>query len=400
MLRLGIIGYGRRIAHMAKNLAIFGIPYQVTAVADLRASEIQAENDPFLANAAFFNSTDELLAQATSDLDGIMIGTRCYLHTEMACKVAPTNLPIFLEKPVAITFDEVRQLETTFANYPAPVVVSFPLRLSPMAQRVKAIIESGQIGTVEHVVAFNDVPYGSGYFRSWHRNYAENGGLWLQKATHDLDYLNYLIGQRPTWISAINARRVYGGDMPWGQHCGDCHLRESCPESPFTRFRFGFEQDGVEYFGRRNFCVFSEGFELEDMGSCLVEYENGAQLSYTQNFFARYKAARRGARLYGYRGAIEFDWYTNQIKIYNHMSPTVDTIDFTGDMPHFGGDRELCYDFLVAMRDRTPTRSPLAAGITSALTCLWARESSKTRQNYDIRLPAPDFVSQALPQHI
>ena len=123
------------------------------------------------------------------------------------------------------------------------------------------------------------------------------------------------------------------------------------------------------------------------MGSCMLEYENGVQVSYTQNFFTRYRAARRGARLYGYRGIIEFDWNQNQIKLYSHTSPVVETIDFSGDMPHFGGDRELSFDFLMAMRDGRSSRSPIAAGILSALTCLWARESANNRQPREVVMP-------------
>jgi len=387
MLRIGIIGYGARIVHMARSLKMFGMPYQVTAVVDPRADLIRANDDGFLQNAAFYGTADELLSHAT-ELDGVMIGTRCTLHTELACKIAPTNLPLFLEKPVAISFEQVHQLEEAYRGVNTPVVVSFPLRLSPLLQKVKEIIDSGQIGTVEHVVAFNDVPYGHGYFRTWHRNYAENGGLWLQKFTHDVDYLTYLIGQQPKWVSAMSARRVFGGTMPWDLTCKTCHLNETCPESPLVRFRVGFEEQREGYFNRENYCVFSEGFEIDDLGNCMIEYDQGAQLSYTQNFFARYKAERRGARLLGYKGALEFDWYQNQIKIFSHVSPTIQTIDFTGDMPHFGGDRELCYDFLLAMRDHKPSRAPLSAGILSALTCLWARESATTRQFCEVKMPA------------
>jgi predicted dehydrogenase len=393
MLRVGIIGYGRRVAHMAKAMNVFGIPYQVVAVADPRASEIQAQNDRFLADAAFYTDADELLDHAVG-LDGIMIGTRCHLHTEMACKVAKHDLPLFLEKPVAISFDQVQQLQEAFAAVTAPVVVSFPLRLSPIAQKVKALLEDGIIGQVEQMVAFNDVPYGSIYYRSWYRNYEQSGGLFLQKATHDLDYLHYLIGQHPRQISAMNARRVYGGDMPFDLQCHECTRRENCPESPFVHFRLGFEGEQVDWNGSDRFCVFAEGLELEDMGSCQIEYENGAQLSYTQNFFARYQAAQRGARLYGYRGTLVFDWYRNQIQIFSHTAPTVQTIDFTGDMPHFGGDRELCYDFLMAMRDRRPSRSPLSAGILSALTCLWARKSATTRQMCLVTMPGKQMETQ------
>ncbi|MFN8495004.1 MAG: Gfo/Idh/MocA family oxidoreductase [Caldilineaceae bacterium] len=386
MLRIGIIGYGARIVHIVRSLKMFGIPYQVTAVVDPRADLIRANDDGFLQHTHFYETADELLNHA-AELDGVMIGTRCTLHTELACKIAPTKLPLFLEKPVAISFEQVRQLEEAYRGVNTPVVISFPLRLSPLLQKAKEIIDSGQIGAVEHVVAFNDVPYGHGYFRTWHRNYAENGGLWLQKFTHDVDYLTYLIGQQPKWVSAMSARRVFGGTMPWDLTCKECHLNETCPESPLVRFRVGFEEQREGYFNRENYCVFSEGFEIDDLGNCMIEYDQGAQLSYTQNFFARYKAERRGARLLGYKGALEFDWYQNQIKLFSHVSPTIQTIDFTGDMPHFGGDRELCYDFLLAMRDRKPSRAPLSAGILSALTCLWVRESATTRQFCEVKMP-------------
>lgn len=87
MLRVGIIGYGARVAHMAKGLSVWGIPYQVRAVADPRAAVLQAQEDEFLKHARFYQTADELLAHA-DELDGVMVGTRCNLHTEMACKAA------------------------------------------------------------------------------------------------------------------------------------------------------------------------------------------------------------------------------------------------------------------------------------------------------------------------
>lgn len=387
MLQIGIIGYGSRVSHMARDLGMWGIPYRVTAVADPRFLEIQQRNDPLLTESRFYADADEMLSKESHQLHGIMIGTRCRLHTEMACKVAPLGIPLFLEKPVAITFAQVQQLAQSWQGVTTPVVVSFPLRLSPIVQRVKEIVESGQIGTVENVVAWCNVPYATVYYKTWQRNYAENGGLFLQKATHDLDNLNYLLGQRPAWISAMKALRVFGGSMPFDLQCKDCHLREECPESPFNRFRYGYEAPSVQFKEENQWCVFAEGFQHEDMGSCMIEYANGVQASYTQNFFTRYEAAQRGARLYGYKGTIEFDWYRNQIKVFSHTRPTVETIDFSGNMPHFGGDRELCHDFLMAMRDGKPSRSPLEAGILSALTCLWAREAAETRRVCQVEMP-------------
>ena len=385
MLQVGIIGYGSRISHMAKAMAVYGMPYRIAAIADPRMEALRALEDPFLSETAFYPDADALLAYEGA-LDGVMVGTRCYLHAEMACKVAPFNLPLFLEKPIAITFEQLRALAEAFRGQTAPTVVSFPLRLTPIVQRAREMLEADTIGTVEHVVAVNDVPYGDVYYHRWYRNYDQVGGLFLQKATHDFDYVNYLLGSRPTLLCAMKAQRIYGGDKPFDLRCSDCAEQEACPESPFNLFYERYQGEAVQEDGER-MCAFAEGIRNQDLGNCLIAYESGAQVSYTQNFFARMRAARRGARLYGYRGTIDFDWYTNTIRLYRHHTPVVETIEYTGEMPHFGGDRELCLEFLRAMRDGTPSRSPLEAGILSVLMCLWARESAETHRYCSVTMP-------------
>ena len=384
MLRVGIIGMGGRASGMARTLNMYGIPVGVTAVCDPRAEEIRASGDELVKDARFYDTPDELLDQA--ELDGIMVGTRCHLHTPMALKVAQRKLPLFLEKPVAVTFEQVRQLDEAFRDYPAPVVVSFPLRLTPVAQRVKEIIDSGAVGTIEHVVAFNDVPYGAVYYRRWYRNWDEVQGLFLQKATHDFDCIFHLTGRKPAVVCAMNARRIYGGDKPFDLVCQDCDEQETCPESAFNHFRQRFQGDSTAP-DPRHMCMFSEGIRNEDCGNAILEFDNGSQMSYSQNFFARGRAGRRGARLYGYKGVIHFDWYTNKIHVYYHHRPGDDMTDFSGGMSHFGGDRELIYDFLMAMKERRPSRSPIEAGILSALTCLCAKKSAETRQFVEVRMP-------------
>ncbi|MHB9032837.1 MAG: Gfo/Idh/MocA family protein [Anaerolineae bacterium] len=385
MLNIGIIGYGGRVSGMAKAMGMYSIPYRVAAITDPRAEQIKSANDPFLADTTFYDSADAMLE--AGGLDGVMVGTRCFMHTDMACKVAKYKLPLFLEKPVAITFEQVKRLNDTFVNYPAPTVISFPLRLTIHVQTIKQMIEADTIGTVEHVIGFNDVPYGDVYFYEWYRNFEQVGGLFLQKATHDLDYIGYLLNQKPKQLCAMHSRRVYGGDKPHDLKCVDCEEFETCPESPFNLFRERFQGSQVNMNSKR-MCLYSKDIKNEDIDNVIIEYENGVQTSYTQNVFARNAAGRRGARFYGYKGTIFFDWYENVIKVFKHQSPAVETITFTGEMPHFGGDRELCYDFLMAMRDGKQSRSPIEAGIQSALTCLWARESAETRRYCDVVMPS------------
>ena len=114
---------------------------------------------------------------------------------------------------MAITFEQLTALAHGFEGYQPITVVSFPLRVTPIVERVKALIDADEIGTVEHVVAFNDVPYGRVYYNRWYRDYAIAGGLWMQKATHDLDYLQFLINDQPETVAAMHAQRIYGGEQ-------------------------------------------------------------------------------------------------------------------------------------------------------------------------------------------
>src|SRR6185437_9818573 len=138
-----------------------------------------------------YADADQMLDSA--ELDGVMIGTRCNLHTPYAVKVLERGLPLFLEKPVCINWEQWRALRDAYKKSKSPTVVSFPLRVSSMCETAREIVDSGAIGTIEHVQAVNNVPfYGSGYYHGWMRDESQTGGLWLQKTTHDFDYINSL----------------------------------------------------------------------------------------------------------------------------------------------------------------------------------------------------------------
>ena len=71
-------------------------------------------------------------------------------------------------------------------------------------------------------------------------------------------------------------------------------------------------------------------------------------------------AATRGARFLGYRGTLEFDWYTNQLKIFRHQTDRTDTYEFTGESSHFGGDEFLARSFMEMVYQKKPLRSAFA----------------------------------------
>ena len=376
MLQFGVIGYGGRIRGIIHAMRDYAIPFAITAITDPRGPELKAELEE-LKDTAIYSDPDEMLDG--EKLDGALVGTRCSLHSPMACKVAARNLPLFLEKPVATSMEQVRALDAAYKQATAPVVVSFPLRLTPLALTAKEIIDSGRLGPIDHVQAWNNVPYGDCYYGAWYRDYDETGGLFLQKATHDFDYISYLLGQKPKWVVAMNSQRIYGGDKPEDLRCDDCELQDECIESPFNLYYRRCQTPKVQPSGKM--CMFAESIRNEDSGNAIVEFENGVQASYSQNFFARGGAGARGARFFGYHGTVEFDWYTDEVKVFMHHTPRSETIRFdSAALSHGGGDRELVYDFLQIVQGKGVSRSPIEAGIMSALTCVKARESAAERK--------------------
>ena len=378
MLRIGVIGFGGRIRSMIVLLRAFKEDFKVVAVADPRTEEVKAElEEDKHTDARLYADADEMLER--EKLDGAMIGTRCSLHARMGAKVLRRHIPLFLEKPIATNMEDLRALAEAGRKARSQTVVSFPLRVTPLVQCAKEIIGSGKLGTVEHVQAWNNVPYGACYFQYWYRDENETGGLFLQKATHDFDYINYLVGIEPRWISAVKSKRIFKGDKPAGLYCRDCADLEKCPDGPYQAF---FSRADAKEVDRESGsqCCYARDTGNEDSGSALIEYETGMHAAYSQNFFARKAAGARGARLFGYKGTLEFDWYTDELKVFMHHTPRVETYKFnSAAMPHGGGDTVLLKSFLDVMQGRAASVSPLEAGLLSVLMCLKAKESAQTR---------------------
>ena len=216
------------------------------------------------------------------------------------------------------------------------------------------------------------------------RDEQETGGLWLQKATHDFDYINSLVRQRPKRICAMESKTVFTGAMPAGLKCVDCDRQEECMESPYNLFY----RRGITPTVEPNdwLCCFGVDTGNHDSASAIIQYENGVHAVYTQNFYARRGAAARGATLIGYRGTLKFDWYQDELVVHHHHSNRVERhrLEATGQ-DHFGGDKELAHDFLKAITGDGASRSTLDAGIQSIQMCLMARDACRTNSFQEFR---------------
>ena len=386
MIRLAVIGMGVRAACIVATLRREDASVQLAGVADpqpdLARRCLDAENVPH-DRTRFFPDAAALLEHA-DQFDALIIGTRGNLHAPLAVQAAPTRLPLFLEKPVGITATQLEALHDAFAGREQSVVVSFPLRLTPLVQRVMEIVATGRLGTINQVQAYNYVPYGGVYFGQWYRDYETTGGLWLQKATHDFDYINRIISAQPVRIAAASTQKIYGGHLPADLGCSVCDRIDACPESP-RNIALRDDDGGM---GREDHaCAFNESIRHHDAATALIAYDDGTHASYAQNFVSRRSAARRGARVTGYRATLDFDWFTETIQVIEHHGTGVDAIKVEIPHGHHGGDTMLARNFLDVIRGQDVSHATLMDGILSASMCLAARDSESSGAFEAVRLP-------------
>ncbi|HOL66208.1 MAG TPA: Gfo/Idh/MocA family oxidoreductase, partial [bacterium] len=271
------------------------------------------------------------------------------------------------------------------------VVVSFPLRVSPLCDLARRYISQGAVGEPVHVHAFNFVPYGTVYWEQPYRDYSITGGLFLQKATHDFDYLCFLMGSSIVRIGAMATfQHVFGGKKKAGLRCSQCPEQETCLESPQNRKR-----NVSGYHSNDHLCVYSvdcgnvETGTNEDCSSAVMEFATGGHGVYSQVFFTRREAGARGATVSGYLGTLSFDWYRNELKLVRHHQPFTVTEKAAEALSHFGGDFELARDFIGLIKGKIKkSRTPIETGIQSAYICLAARESALTGKFVKVRQAA------------
>lgn len=375
---IAIIGLGVRGTLLINTIKNLDLNVRLKAIVDtkelseLRKTLITMNID--YEKVEIYKTVEELIKNC-KDIDGIIISTRCSLHTTMVLKVIELGIPLLLEKPVSINIEDLKKLNQLDEKKKKNVVMSFPLKFTPIIKQIKQIVDNGEIGIIEHISAINYVTYGGVYYHSWYRDEQETGGLFLQKATHDIDYINYICGYKPFEICAMKSKRVMCGNMPSGILCVDCAKREICNEGPFVSKHIAKK----EIYGPS--CCFAVDTGNEDSGSLIINYDTGMHMVYTQNFFVRNKdSAKRGAIFAGTLGTIEFDFYKSEIIICENYSQVTKTIKIESDGIHSGGDFGVCCNFINLIRGIEKSKATLQDGINSCLICLKAKESSLTKE--------------------
>ena len=288
--RYAIVGTGDRGSTMwGRPLATrYADVLEFVGLCDINSKRVQAAKEVMGVSCPTFTNFDEMCDKAKPEL--LMVTTVDAFHSQYIVKALDRGIDVMTEKPMVIDEKQCQAVLDAERRNKRKIIVTFNYRYAPKHQKIKEILLSGEIGRVLSVDFswYLDVSHGADYFRRWHRLKSKGGSLWVHKATHHFDLINWWLGADPVEVSANASLNVYGKNNPFRfTNCRPCPHKSKCPfyyditKNPMRMKLYAACEDVDGY--HRDGCVFKEDIDIYDTMGALVKYSNGATMSYSLN---------------------------------------------------------------------------------------------------------------------
>ena len=393
--RVAIVGTGHRgagtwgrdvPATCAEHVALVGLSDLNPARLAVVASRLGAEG------AAVSTDLDAMLAAAKPHT--LVVCTRDDTHADIIVDALERGIDVVTEKPMATTAADVRRILDAERRTGRRVDVAFNYRFAPTSRRIRELLAAGRIGTVTSADFhwYLDTVHGADYFRRWHAYRRHSGSLFVHKATHHFDLLNWWIDADPVRVFAQGALRKYGAAGPyrWTRckgcpHARECEFYLDMAADPWLDSLY--EAPSAEDGYLRDACVYRADIDIWDTMSAALLYANGVQVSYSLNAYMPVEGYHLAFN--GTHGRIEVRMYEKQafeapvgrdeiLVLGTDRSVERIAVDH-GPGGHFGGD-PLLHRSLFEPEGDDPMRQRAGAraGALSVLTGVAAARSAET----------------------
>ena len=379
---IGIVGAGNRAGGLAHNLLkLKGV--RIMGFCDPDLERLNNLSDDFsIPEEGRFPDYREMMKSAF--IDAVLIASPDHTHHEIVLEAAAHKKHIFCEKPMALKLEHCIEMQQAATKNKVIFMMGFCLRYNNLYRKAKEIIASGEIGNVRIAHVVDSVERGSAYFfHSWHRLRKYSGGLLLQKATHSLDIINWMIDSNPVSVYALGGLDVFGGNESNKKQCADCNKKKSCSEF-LDAGSYHSDYLSGKAFVIEDKCVFAKEIDILDNESLLIGYENGAKASFVEcHFTPDYK---REFSFIGDKGRLDIcEFYTyggiynpsHEIRISKRHSsgPSVHHVQLR-DGGHGGGDPAMMEEFIEVLGGKK--KKPLADGMTGVMSTAIAAAAEKS----------------------
>jgi predicted dehydrogenase len=154
-----------------------------------------------------FDSWERLLDAGR--LDAVVVAPWFGDHARIACAVLARGLPCLLEKPVALTLDDLASLEAAHARAQTVLIPMLALRYAPAFYTAWQAIRAGAVGDVRLVTVRKS--YRLGTRPAFYHQRATYGGTIPWVGSHAIDWMLWFSGRQPLSVHASHSHRHNGG---------------------------------------------------------------------------------------------------------------------------------------------------------------------------------------------
>ncbi len=299
MKRYCIVGIGNR------GLSSYGIPLvreyedvaELVAICDVNPTRLRYAKEQLGIDVAMYTDFDAMLNEVPSDV--VIVTTKDSTHHEFVVKALESGRDAITEKPMTTHDEGVRAILEAERRTGRKVHVTFNVRYGRLASELRRLVQSGAVGnlhSVEKHYTLNTL-HGADYYRRWHGQKDDSGGLLIHKATHHFDMVNWIIDAEPQVIYAHGARNFYGPTREErGERCLTCNYKDTCEfyydvnAAERTRRMYVEAEAHDGYF--RDRCVFSPHIDIEDTMHLNVKYTKGIHFNYSLVTYAPFEGYR------------------------------------------------------------------------------------------------------------
>ena len=328
----------------------------------------------------------ESLQQAVTDprVEAVFIGTPDNAHVEPVVAALRAGKHVYCEKPLAITLENCDAIIDTAKDAGSVFYLGMNLRHGPVHETLHEIVSSGQLGKLLTIEANEYYSGGKTYFQRWNRLRKFGGGLWITKACHDFDLLNWFAGGQPKRVFATSSLSHYKPIAEAGTHCRVCPLKQTCSDYYDVELQ---GQDVLAHLAKkveeatgepRDMCLYNSDKDTFDNGIAVVDYDNDIRATYTVNVVSARNT--RQMRLMGTDGAAEGDMTEGIVTVWrrHRQGKVVHDVRDRIKSSHGGADDNILTDFFHCCRTGKNPRSSWADGRLGIQVALAARESCDT----------------------
>lgn len=287
----GIGFWGKRVVDNYSDVVDF------VGLCDINPGRLKFAQSHMGVSCPVFTNFEHMMQETNPEL--VIVTTVDATHHEFIIRAMEMGADVLTEKPM--TTDEVKcqAIRDAEKSTGKKCMVGFNYRYGTLFTAIKEQLIKKPIGEITSVDFhwYLNVFHGASYFRRWHGEKDKSGTLWVHKATHHFDLLNWFLDSDPIEVTAYGALEHYGKNNSFrGTNCRNCAHTGKCSfywDITKDRHLMNLYVQNEKYDGYiRDNCLWREEIDIYDKMSAQIKYANNVVVNYSLTTYSPYEGWR------------------------------------------------------------------------------------------------------------